>query len=87
MEAKATLEFNLPEQEHDFKYACAGLDALLVLDKLDEELRSVIRYKSGELASFYTDEGKKQESCVDTIEAVRKKLWEIRDDYKLPDLI
>ena len=59
MEAIAKLEFNLPEQEHDFKYALAGLDALLALSDLDEELRSAVRYESGELA-YYCDEQTKE---------------------------
>ena len=88
MEAKATLEFNLPEQEHDFKYAIAGIDALLAINDLDQELRSAMKYESGEL-SHYIDaaDGLEKKCCYETLDLVRQKLWEIHNKYKLPDLI
>lgn len=88
MEAIAKLEFNLPEQEHDFKYALAGLDALLALSDLDEELRSAVRYESGELA-YYCDEQTKERKkcCAETLDRVRERLWDIRNNRDLPELI
>ena len=87
MEAKATLEFNLPEQEHDFKYAIAGVDALLALNDLDQDMRSAIRHEWGALAKFTDDEGNIRKSCIETLEKVRARLWEIHREYKLPDLV
>lgn len=88
MEAKATLEFNLPEQEHDFKYACAGLDALLTLNDINLELRSAVRYHSGEFTHYINDEtGERKECCVETLYHVRKVINEMIHDRKLPELI
>jgi len=88
MEAKATLEFNLPEQEHDFKYACAGLDALLTLNDIDQELRSAVRYHSGEFTHYIHEEtGERKECCVETLYHVRKVINEMIHDRKLPELI
>ena len=49
---KAILEFNLPEEEPEHKYALAGLDALLLINALEEEIRSKLRYGSGEFNEF-----------------------------------
>lgn len=88
MEAIAKLEFSLPEQEHDFKYALSGLDTLLALSDLDEELRSAIKYNSGELAYYRDDETKERKKCcAETLDRVRERLWEIKSNYKLPELI
>ena len=76
MEAKATLEFNLPEQEWDFKYACAGLDALLTLNDIDQELRSALKHECGEFAKL----------DVETMEAVRAWIWEQRSKRNIPEL-
>lgn len=46
---KATIEYQLPEEEHDMKYALAGVDALLVLDDIDNEIRSYLKHDCGEL--------------------------------------
>jgi hypothetical protein len=88
MEAKATLEFNLPEQEWDFKYALSGLDALLTINDLDQELRSAMKHECGELSHYRDDEtGERKKCCYETLELVRSKLWEIHNKYKLPELI
>ena len=88
MEAKATLEFNLPEQEYDFKYACAGLDALLTLNDIDQELRSAVRYNTGEFTHYIDDETKeRKECCVETLHHVRKVINEMVHERKLPELI
>ena len=88
MEAKATLEFNLPEQEHDFKYALSGLDALLAINDLDQELRSAVKHGCGELSHYRDDvTGERKKCCYETLDLVRSKLLEIHNRYKLPDLI
>ena len=40
---KATLKFNLPEEQADFRYAVDGAKAHLVLEHIDEYLRRAIK--------------------------------------------
>jgi len=92
---KATLEFNLPEDQHDHAYALAGLDALLVISDLENEIRSKLRYDGGEFKEFFVDEyaddgtvtKKLVKGCDDTLE----KVWQVLLDYKrernLPELV
>jgi len=84
---KATIEYQLPEEEHDMKYALAGVDALLVLDDIDNEIRSYLKYGSGELRQFVTEEGKECPACHETLEVVKAWIWERRRERNLPDLI
>lgn len=56
MECKANLEFNLPEQEVDFKVAVASLDLALFILEFKQEVRSKAKYgqlKEGEVLSWY----------------------------------
>lgn len=41
---KATLEFDLPEDTRDHKYALAGLDALLALEAIDQWASSILKH-------------------------------------------
>lgn len=41
---KAILEFDLPEDEPDHKYALAGRDALLALDSIDRWARGILKH-------------------------------------------
>lgn len=40
---KATLEFNLPEDQAEFRYASDGAKAHIVLEHIDEYLRRAIK--------------------------------------------
>ena len=75
---KGILEFNLdePDDVDQFKYAQAGLQALLLLEDLDNEFRSKMKHDCGEF----------KDCDFDTIETVRKYIWELRHDRKLPEL-
>ena len=93
---KATLEFNLPEDEADLKYALAGLDALLAIDDLLNEIRNSLKYDSGELskwqAEVYDEDedayiNKDVKGCSHTLERVADILREIKETRKLPELI
>lgn len=56
MECKANLEFNLPEQEVDFKIAVASLDLALFILEFKQKVRSKAKYgqlKEGEVLSWY----------------------------------
>jgi hypothetical protein len=73
---KGILEFDLPEDEAEMRYAQAGLDALLVLDDLDQECRSLLKHGAGAFADL--DEK--------TIEAVRDWVRGASQRRNLPEL-
>ena len=84
---KAILEFDLPEEEHEHQYALAGLDALLVIDDILNEIRSALKYDGGELAKYTDDNGAVCDTCGYTLEAVREYIINRRDERNLPELI
>jgi hypothetical protein len=85
---KATLEFNLPEDQHDHAYALAGLDALLAIDDIMTEIRSAVRYESGELKTYVDDDSGETRPCdPDTLWAVMQFICKVKEERKLPDLI
>jgi hypothetical protein len=45
---KATLEFNLPEEQYEHEYAVHGVDALLLISDLEGELRAMVNDDCGE---------------------------------------
>lgn len=49
---KCILEFDLPEDSAEMRYAQAGLDALLVLNDLDQECRSRLKHGAGAFANL-----------------------------------
>lgn len=42
---KATLEFNLPDEQHEFYCATKGQDMISVLWELQQELRKLYKYE------------------------------------------
>jgi hypothetical protein len=92
---KAILEFSLPEEQDDHAYALSGLDALLVINDLEQEIRSKLRYDSGEFKEFnvesYDDDGKKSNrrvrGCDDTLEQVWNVLLRFKSERNLPELV
>ena len=74
---KGILEFDLPADEAEMRYAQSGLDALLVLNDLDQECRSRLKHGAGAFADL--DEK--------TIEAVRAWVVGASQRRNLPDLI
>lgn len=66
---KAILEFNLPEDTEEFSDAQKGTKAFIVIEELDNYLRGIIKYS--ELSEDHSD----------IYESVRKKLWELKDEY------
>ena len=73
---KAILEFNLPEDQDDMDYALAGLDALLVINDLENEIRNKLRYNAGDFVN----------SCDDTLEKVWNVLIRFKQERNLPEL-
>jgi hypothetical protein len=73
---KATLEFNLPEEQDAFERAVKGSDALILVHSLLSEIRSFQKYDTG---AFAKCDG-------DTLETIREWVWEHINDYRLPEL-
>lgn len=75
---KGILIYNLNNSDDadQFKYAQSGLNALCLLDDLDNELRNKTKYDGGH---FKDCDG-------ETIDKVRKFIWELRHERKLPEL-
>ena len=74
---KGILEYDLPEDEAEMRYAQAGLDALLVLNDLDQECRSRLKHGAGAFADLDDK----------TIEAVRAWVVGASQRRNLPELI
>lgn len=71
---KATLEFNLPEEQTEHQNALLGASALVTIDDLLEEIRSKLKYRSG----YFED-------CDDkTLEKVRSFVIELKQERLLP---
>ena len=83
---KATLEFTLPEERTEHIAAVKGMDAILVIDELLNEIRSFLKYGGGEFREWRDEEGQTHTACPDTLEKVRSYLWELRKDNEIPDL-
>jgi hypothetical protein len=65
----AVLTFNLPEEKEDFELAQKGGHYLSIIEDLDDFLRAIIKYNQ-----TFNDEQ------IAVYEAVRTKLWELRND-------
>jgi hypothetical protein len=68
---KATLEFNLPEDQAEFDFATQGSNMHLALWDISQELRTLWKY----------EELKEEE--WDMVERIRNKFFEILDDYQI----
>jgi hypothetical protein len=71
---EAILKFNLPDDEHDHKYALAGLDAL------EQEIKSYFMYdaRDGYFKDFDVD--------VKTLERVWDLIITLKKERQLPEL-
>jgi len=49
---RGILEFDLPQDQAEMRYAQAGIDALLVLNDLDQECRSRLKHGAGAFADL-----------------------------------
>lgn len=70
---KAILEFNLPEDNEDYKLISQGIKTSLALQEMDNHLRKEIKYNY----DAYTDEQMK------VLEDIRKTLWVIIEEYEI----
>lgn len=91
---KATLEFNLPEEEPEHRYALAGIDALILISDLEAEIRSKLKHDCGEFKEFaverYGDDGVKTERVKgddDTLDKVWQWIIDQKQARNLPELV
>jgi len=75
---KATLEFELPQEEPEHKYALAGLDALLVIDNIEREINLFFKYGSGCFMDTNPDSN--------TLEKVLGLIRDLKQQKGLPEL-
>jgi len=77
---EAILKFNLPDDKHDHKYALAGLDALLTINSIEQEIRSYLKYnaRDGYFKDFDVD--------VKTLERVWDLIITLKKERQLPEL-
>ena len=83
---KATLEFTLPEEHYEHICAVKGMDAILVIDDLLNEIRSLLKHGGGEFRQWRDEEGATHSACEHTLEKERCYIWELRKDNEIPDL-
>ncbi len=93
---KAILEFELPEDRDDHAFALAGLDALLLIDDITNEIRSYLKHGGGEYLQFNAEvyneaedkyETKRMDACPYTLERVAQLIFEAKEERKLPELV
>jgi len=70
---KATLEFNLPDDQQEYDLANSGLAFWHVLWELDQELRANTKYAPDDM----TDDD------YDVYQKIRDKLHELMNDYNV----
>ncbi len=92
----ATLQFTLPEEEPEHKYALAGTDALLAIEDISNEIRSFLKHGDGEFRDFQADvwneetnqfDKKTMSACPYTLEKVADFIYELKKNRNLPELI
>jgi hypothetical protein len=50
---KATLVYNLPDEQFEFDAAVKGIKAQSILLEIDQEMRAIIKYQDGLLPEVY----------------------------------
>ena len=86
MRVKASLEFNLPEEQVEHQSALAGPDALLVIEDLLSSIRSKLKYDSGFFKEWVDEDGKTKIGDDSTLERVRKLIVDLKVERNIPDL-
>jgi hypothetical protein len=70
------LEFDLTTEAYEHEVATRAMDILIVLDAIDSELRSALKYETGAFGK-----------CdLDTIEKIRSWIWDKRSQERIPEL-
>jgi ATP-dependent exoDNAse (exonuclease V) beta subunit len=81
---KATLEFNLPEDQTEYLAAVHASPMFGVVDNLLEAIRLKLNHDAGEFATFRNDYGVNCRGCNATLEQVRIVLCQIREEAGIP---
>lgn len=68
---KATLEFNLPDDQAEFDFAVQGANMYSALFDISQELRTLWKYEELD------------EKEWDMVERIRNKFFEILDDHQI----
>lgn len=84
---KATLEFDLPEEQHEHSYAVHGIDALLLINDLEQEIRSFMNHSCGEFAKWRNDDDKQCQGDFETLQRVWDFILREKESRRLPELI
>jgi hypothetical protein len=82
----ATLTFDLPQEAPEHMAAVKGVDTILLLDDLINEIRSYLKHECGEFKFWRNEEGTECKACPETLEKVRSYIWEMRRDREIPEL-
>lgn len=83
---KATLEFDYPEDARDHLYALAGLDALLLINDVESEIREYIKHGGGYFRKWEDDDGDEHSACPETLTRVWQYIIEQKEERKIPYL-
>lgn len=78
---KATLEFNLPEEKHEFESAVKGGAAISVLWEFDQILRTRVKYEGWEDPRLTKAE---KAGIEELVEMLRTVLWEEINERRVP---
>jgi hypothetical protein len=70
---KATITYDLPEEQDDFDFANNGGKFYSVLWELDQYLRSKVKYPAEDVHEEYTN----------AMEKARQELWNLLESYHL----
>jgi hypothetical protein len=70
---KATITYDLPEEQDDFDFANNGGKFYSVLWELDQYLRNKVKYPAEDAHEEYTN----------AMEAARQELWNLLESYHL----
>jgi hypothetical protein len=84
---KATLEFNLPEEQYEHEYAVHGVDALLLISDLEGELRAMVNDDCGEFKKWQNEDGEECKGDYETLHRVWDFIIREKDRRRLPELI
>ena len=68
---KARIEYDLPEENWEYKCANNGSTFFIILSDIDNYLREKLKY------------GHKYKSVDETLEDIRRKFWELLNDKGL----
>lgn len=74
---KATLKYKLPEEQAELDYALAGVDSLLVIEDILNEIRSALKHGGGEFQNCDTQD----------LETILEFILTKKQERNLPELV